>query len=702
MAEESSVPMNILITGAAGFIASHVATRLVLNYPHYKVVALDCMDYCASLSNLSQIIDKPNFKFIKGNIQSADLLNFILTTEEIDTIMHFAAQTHVDNSFGNSLIFTSSNILGTHTMLEAARALSGQIKLFVHVSTDEVYGENLSYDDTTDGNHEMHTALDPTNPYAATKAGAEMLVKAYTRSYGLPTLITRGNNAYGPQQFPEKLIPKMIMMAQRGMKLTVHGDGSNKRSYLYVEDVASAFDLIVHKGTVGRVYNIGTKHEQTVMEVTTSILKHLHPSKDPKTMIDFVQDRPFNDSRYFLDTSALAALGWAQKVFFDEGLKRTIDWYVKNGTDHWKGHNFDNVFVGHPHPSAPSMPSKAPSTKNVIATPPEMPAKRIAPDGDESEAKKAKKSKIKFLIFGRTGWIGGVLGQLVGDAGHEFQFATCRLQEREKVRREISISGATHVLNAAGVTGRPNVDWCESHQVETIRANVIGTLTLVDVASQLGVHVTNFATGCIFHYDDAIGKPENVPRDKNLVCTSGPQAVFTEEDKANFTGSFYSLTKGYVENMLRSYDNVLTLRVRMPIDSDLVNNKRNFIYKIAHYEKVVNIPNSMTVLDELLPYAIELAKRGRTGIFNFTNPGAISHNQVLELYREWIDPDLKWKNFTLEEQAKVITAARSNNELDSSKLWQEFPEMRPIRDSLIEFVFRPSQTEKAKKAQAGA
>merc|ERR1719310_1968510 len=314
----------------------------------------------------------------------------------------------------------------------------------------------------------------------------------------------------------------------------------------------------------------------------------------------------------------------------------------------------------------------------------------------EAEAKKAK--KVKFLIFGRTGWIGGVLGKIVKEAGYQFQFATCRLQEREKVRREISVSGATHVLNAAGVTGRPNVDWCESHRVETIRANVIGTLTLVDVAKQLGVHVTNFATGCIFHYDDAIGKPENPPRDKNLVSTAGPQSVFTEDDQANFYGSFYSLTKGYVENMLRSYDNVLTLRVRMPIDADVCGNKRNFIYKIAHYDKVVNIPNSMTVLDELLPYSVELAIRGRTGIYNFTNPGAISHNQVLELYREYIDPDCTWKNFTLEEQAKVITAARSNNELDSSKLWKEFPEMRPIRDSLIEFVFKPSQTEKSKLA----
>lgn len=698
-------PCNILITGAAGFIASHVAIRLALNYPQYKIVALDIMDYCANLRNLSAVINKPNFKFVKGDIKSADLINYVIASEEIDTIMHFAAQTHVDNSFGNSLVFTSNNIYGTHTMLEAARAHKSQIKRFVHVSTDEVYGESLSYDGKDAGSHEMHSMLDPTNPYAATKAGAEMLVKAYTRSYGLPTLITRGNNVYGPSQFPEKLIPKMIMMVNKGMNLCVHGDGSNKRSYLYVDDVASAFDLVLHRGTTGMVYNIGTQIEQTVMEVVTSIIKEARPHVDPSTMIDLVADRPFNDSRYFLDTSALAELGWQQKVLFAEGLKRTMEWYTKTGEKYWEGTNFSTVLVAHPRPTsgATGLSSECTESGSVVVEPHDMPVgKRSASEAEGTageqtdEAKKAK--KVKFLIFGRTGWIGGLLGKICQEAGYSYQYATCRTQEREKVGREISVTGATHVLNAAGVTGRPNVDWCESHKVETIRANVIGTLTLVDVAHQLGVHVTNFATGCIFHYDDAIGKPENVPRDKNLISTAGPQSVFTEEDQSNFGGSYYSLTKGYVENMLRAYDNVLTLRVRMPIDADVLGNKRNFIYKIAHYDKVVNIPNSMTVLDELLPYSVELAVRGKAGIYNFCNPGAISHGQVLELYRDWIDPDLTWKHFTLEEQSKVIEAARSNNELDCSKLWREFPQMRPIRDSLIEFVYRPSQTEKSKLA----
>ncbi|GBG82672.1 hypothetical protein CBR_g35037 [Chara braunii] len=283
---------------------------------------------------------------------------------------------------------------------------------------------------------------------------------------------------------------------------------------------------------------------------------------------------------------------------------------------------------------------------------------------------------MKLLIYGRTGWIGGLLGKLCEEQGIPYVYGSGRLEDRAALKADIVAAKPTHVLNAAGVTGRPNVDWCESHRAETIRANVIGTLNLVDVCKLHNLHVTNFATGCIFEYDAA--------------HPLGSGVGFTEEERANFAGSYYSFTKGMVEELLRVYDNVLTLRVRMPITSDL-RNPRNFITKITMYEKVVNIPNSMTVLDELLPYAVEMARRGLTGIYNFTNPKPISHNEILELYRDYIDPSFKWTNFTLEEQAKVIVAARSNNELDMTKMKKEFPEMLDIRDSLIKYVFEPNR-----------
>ncbi|KAM3321892.1 bifunctional dTDP-4-dehydrorhamnose 3,5-epimerase/dTDP-4-dehydrorhamnose reductase [Capsicum chacoense] len=288
----------------------------------------------------------------------------------------------------------------------------------------------------------------------------------------------------------------------------------------------------------------------------------------------------------------------------------------------------------------------------------------------------AQNNSYKFLIYGKTGWIGGILGKLCEAQGIEYAYGSGRLENRSSLESDIADFNPTHVFNAAGVTGRPNVDWCESHKVETIRTNVVGTLTLADVCREKGLILINYATGCIFEYDS------------NHELGSG--VGFKEEDTPNFIGSFYSKTKAMVEELLKNYDNVCTLRVRMPISSDLTN-PRNFITKITRYEKVVNIPNSMTILDELLPISIEMAKRNLTGIWNFTNPGVVSHNEILEMYREYIDPSFCWKNFTIEEQAKVIIAPRSNNELDASKLSKEFPEMKSIKESLIENVFKPNR-----------
>uniref|UniRef100_M1AA70 UDP-glucose 4,6-dehydratase n=1 Tax=Solanum tuberosum TaxID=4113 RepID=M1AA70_SOLTU len=620
-------PKNILITGAAGFIASHVANRLVRSYPEYNIVVLDKLDYCSNLKNLSPSRSSPNFKFVKGDIGSADLVNYLLMTENIDTIMHFAAQTHVDNSFGNSFEFTKNNIYGTHVLLEACK-VSGQIRRFIHVSTDEVYGE--TDEDAVVGNHEASQLL-PTNPYSATKAGAEMLVMAYGRSYGLPIITTRGNNVYGPNQFPEKLIPKFILLSLQGKPLPIQGDGSNVRSYLYCEDVAEAFEVVLHRGDVGHVYNIGTKKERRVIDVAKDISNLFN--RDPDASIQFVENRPFNDQRYFLDDQKLKNLGWSQKTTWEEGLKKTMDWYVNNPD--WWG-DVSGALL--PHPRMPMMPG-----------------------GVERNW---------------TGWIGGLLSKLCEKQGIPYEYGKGRLEDRSQLLSDIHAVKPTHVFNAAGVTGRPNVDWCESHKTETIRTNVAGTLNLADVCKENGLLMMNFATGCIFEYNAA--HPE------------GSGIGFKEEDSPNFTGSFYSKTKAMVEELLKEYPNVCTLRVRMPISSDL-NNPRNFITKISRYNKVVNIPNSMTILDELLPISIEMAKRNLTGIWNFTNPGVVSHNEILEMYKKYINPEFKWSNFTLDEQAKVLVAPRSNNEMDASKLKKEFPELLSIKESLIKNVFEPNR-----------
>ncbi|XP_021898354.1 trifunctional UDP-glucose 4,6-dehydratase/UDP-4-keto-6-deoxy-D-glucose 3,5-epimerase/UDP-4-keto-L-rhamnose-reductase RHM1-like [Carica papaya] len=670
-------PKNILITGAAGFIASHVCNRLIRNYPDYKIVVLDKLDYCSNLKNLNPSRLSPNFKFIKGDIASADLVNFILLTESIDTIMHFAAQTHVDNSFGNSFEFTKNNIYGTHVLLEACKT-TGQIKRFIHVSTDEVYGE--TEEDAVVGNHEASQLL-PTNPYSATKAGAEMLVMAYGRSYGLPVITTRGNNVYGPNQFPEKLIPKFILLAMKGKSLPIHGDGSNVRSYLYCEDVAEAFEVILHRGEVGHVYNIGTKRERRVLDVAIEICKLF--SLNPDMYIKFVENRPFNDQRYFLDDQKLKNLGWFERTSWEEGVRKTMEWYVRNPD--WWG-DVSGALLPHPrmlmvpgidrHFNGPDMSNSDSTLTTDNSSQSRMVV--LSPKNNPSE----KKSSLKFLIYGRTGWIGGLLGKICEKRGIPYDYGRGRLEYRSQVLADIQCVKPTHVFNAAGVTGRPNVDWCESHRPETIRTNVVGALTLADVCRERGLLLMNYATGCIFEYDDTHPMESGIG--------------FTEADKANFTGSFYSKTKAMVEELLREYDNVCTLRVRMPISSDLTN-PRNFITKITRYNKVVNIPNSMTVLDELLPISVEMAKRNLKGIWNFTNPGVVSHNEILEMYKNYVDPSFKWINFNLQEQARVIVAPRSNNELNSSKLKKEFPQLSPIKESLIKYVFEPNNKEFAGK-----
>jgi len=335
-------PKNILLTGGAGFIGSHAAILLCKKYPEYNIVVYDVLDYCSCLENITtELKDCSNFKFIKGNISSPDLVSYALKEHKIDTIMHFAAQTHVDNSFGNSFAFTNANIYGTHVLLESAKNCD-TIRRFIHVSTDEVYGEGEDFE--TAPMQEEHV-LEPTNPYAATKAGAEFLVKSYLRSFKLPCLITRGNNVYGPHQFPEKLIPKFTNQLLRDLPVTLHGDGQNTRNFLYVVDVARAFDVILHKGQVGHIYNIGGENEKPNVQVAKDLIELLGKKDRTEELITFVPDRKFNDLRYTINSSKLHKLGWKEEMSWEEGLKTTVEWYMKNT---YRYGNIDQALVAHP------------------------------------------------------------------------------------------------------------------------------------------------------------------------------------------------------------------------------------------------------------------------------------------------------------------------------------------------------------------
>ena len=301
------------------------------------------MEYCGSLENLSSVRARENFVFVEGDIKCQDTIRDVLEKHSIDTVLHFAAQTHVDNSFGNSLAFSITNVYGTHSLLEVCRVW-GRVKRFINVSTDEVYGEQSFGKELA--NCEA-SKLAPTNPYSAAKAGAEMMVSAYYKSYQLPCITTRGNNVYGPQQFPEKLIPKFILLACRKKTLPVHGSGENTRSFLYVDDVAEAYDVILHKGKVGEVYNIGAERERCVMDVAKDICKLC--KIDPGEYIELVKDRCFNDRRYFISDEKLRQLGWKPKVGWEEGLRKTFQWYWgTNMLDYWKEKDIEEALKAHP------------------------------------------------------------------------------------------------------------------------------------------------------------------------------------------------------------------------------------------------------------------------------------------------------------------------------------------------------------------
>jgi dTDP-glucose 4,6-dehydratase len=313
---------NILVTGGCGFIGSNYINYSVPKYSNYRFVNIDAMYYCASLENINDNIKKSkNYKFIEGNINDFNLIKYILKEEKITHIIHFAAQSHVDNSFTDSLQYTEDNVKGTHTLLESVRQVNPNI-VFLHFSTDEVYGESQLNEKAK---HEM-SLLCPTNPYAASKAAAEMLVNSYIHSYNLNIIITRCNNVYGPNQYPEKIIPKFISQLKNNQKCTIHGKGSALRTFIHVNDASTAVNTILHKGKLSEIYNIGSDlmYEKSVMDIAKILIKLIHNSSDYNKYIIYVEDRPFNDKRYFITNEKIKKLGWSQGIDLLDGIKTLI------------------------------------------------------------------------------------------------------------------------------------------------------------------------------------------------------------------------------------------------------------------------------------------------------------------------------------------------------------------------------------------
>ncbi len=310
---------TILVTGGAGFIGSCFVRHELKKHPDYKIINLDALTYCGNLENLKDVEDNPNYRFVHGNICDRTLVRELVNVS--DYVVNFAAESHVDNSIKHPEIFIETNVQGTLNLLQACKELG--IEKYLQVSTDEVYGTlgKTGYFYET-------TPLAPNSPYSASKASADMLVRAYHETYGLPTLNTRCSNNYGPYQYPEKLIPFFISQLLKGEKVPVYGDGLNVRDWLYVYDHCEAIDVVLHKGKIGEVYNIGGHNEKTNMEITHLILEAM--GKD-ESSIKYVEDRLGHDRRYAISNDKITAeLGWKPSITFEEGIKLTIDWYLKN------------------------------------------------------------------------------------------------------------------------------------------------------------------------------------------------------------------------------------------------------------------------------------------------------------------------------------------------------------------------------------
>ena len=309
---------KILITGGAGFIGSHVLERIIAAYPDTSITILDKMTYAADYQNIVHLLNPSKCRLIVGDVCDLDLC--LELTRGTDCVIHMAAESHVDNSFGNSLTFTRSNALGTHTLLEAARV--ADVKLFVHVSTDEVYGE------IDDGEFTEASPLLPSNPYSGSKAAADMIVHSYVCSFKMPVIKVRSNNIFGIRQYPEKIIPRFTLQKLQGKPMSIHGDGSNRRRYLAAEDFAEAITTLMAHGKVGEIYNIGTTDEFTNLEIAALICESLGGTVEDS--VTYVGDRPFNDSRYAVKFDKISALGWKPRHNLQDEIDKVTNWYREN------------------------------------------------------------------------------------------------------------------------------------------------------------------------------------------------------------------------------------------------------------------------------------------------------------------------------------------------------------------------------------
>jgi len=686
MSTEPAPPRCILVTGGLGFIGGYVVDECLRRFGEARVVILDAFGAAASVSDRVSTMESPRVRVECADLCDEAAVRRVLALHDPDVVLHLAAESHVDRSFANSLTFTRSNALGTHVLLEACRRSWGENargRRFVHMSTDEVYGSGETVG--PDGHSPATSILLPTNPYAASKAAAEMQCMAYVRSFGMDLVVIRCNNVYGPRQHCEKVVPRFILQALAGAPLTLHGDGSQKRSLLYVADAAAAVVDVAMKARTGEIINVGAPEEMTIRDLAGRVRKAVAAAArkyelegvpvsggGSEDAFSLQRDRRFNDFCYPVNIARVRELGWQPRTELEDGLEKTALWYATRAGAYFSADDLHAAVHSSGHFSGEgdmepggtrsgatgARPRSEGSEADEGSEPPTQPSKRPRPAAPLPSlaslvagpfSRPLSPAALRVLVFGATGWIGGKIMRS-GAAGCCFIGARARLEDPHAVWAELAAVRPDRVVLAAGLTGRPNIDWCETHVTETVRVNLEGAVNLARMCARLGIHLTNFATGCI--YTSGLFDP---PR--------------TEDDPPNFFGSLYSRTKIIAEAVMRGCrpiaDRCLILRLRMPIGADL-DHPRNLVTKLRAYGQITDLPNSVSVLPEVLPIALHMIARGETGVYNLTNPGFVTPSDV----RRMDDARLGIKEPRWDAVAQVggLRAERSNCILDATKL----------------------------------
>uniref|UniRef100_A0A914W4T7 dTDP-D-glucose 4,6-dehydratase n=1 Tax=Plectus sambesii TaxID=2011161 RepID=A0A914W4T7_9BILA len=578
--KEAYSPQNVLVTGGCGFIGSNFVNFIFNAWPNVKLVNLDKLilnsDACYVEKNIR---DSDRYKLITGDIRNCSLVEKLLQDHQIDTIIHFAADCTSTRCYQNPVEALENNTVGFIEFLEAVRTYGG-VQRFVHISTDEVYGDSSLAQDEQ-GKTE-NTMLSPQNPYAATKACCEAFVHSYRASYNLPIIILRINNIYGPNQWNVKVVPRFIQVAREQGKFTVQGTGEQLRSWLFVDDASEGIRRVAERGVLGEMYNLGTGFELNVLNVGRAIQKEVDQQLGrPEREAEFISipDRPYNDLRYLIDSSKIEReLGWKPVIPFDEGLRRVV--------------------------------------------------------ASELREKK-EEQRMNVLIYGGGGWIGQQFKALLKEKNIRFQLAECRIgkQPDAQVLEELISLAPTHVVSCTGRTHGGNfktIEYLEGgadKANENVRDNLYCVIYLAEYCKKLGIHFAYIGTGYIFKYDE-----------EHPVGGAG----FKEGDIPNYFGNSYSVVKGFTDRMMTHFGEfeILNARITLPLNFEL-NEDRNLLAKIIQYPKIFDIPLSITVLPDCLPILVDLMEKRVGGNLNLMNPGPLSLHDILQLYKQCVDPNLK-------------------------------------------------------------